>query len=214
VSEVNWLRLKQTGDDATKPLEVGRYRFRCERPAYRQAQTGAPMIVVHLVVQGGPKHGKDLMHNFVLSVDNAFALSRWFANFEAFGLGEEFWQKLSETGYTQEQALQVVAQTIDGRIVEAEVGQREFRGSMRNEFNAFYPVPGQPVVNSPLVSVPTGSGAPTPGMTPSVPSGVPSVTPSVPSSAPSGVPSIPTPHVSPVSTPAPTSVSAPPEEPF
>jgi len=209
VSEINWSSLKKTADDAIKPLDVGRYRFMITRPDVRQASTGSWMIVVHLVVQGGDRHGKDLMNNFVMAPDSAFALNRWFKNFEAIGITESFWTQLSQSGLNLEQSLRTVASAIDGRLVEAEVDIKLFRDQQRNEFVAFYPVPQQPSVGNPSVfaqSSPSGtsgpSGAPP---VPVIPGGGVS-TPSVPISVPTvSVSSAPVPPKTPV---------APPNEPF
>lgn len=205
MSEFNWSALKKTADDAIKPLEDGTYTFLCTKAEYRKAQTGSPMVVATLAVQGGPKHGKTLQHNFVLTIDNSFALAMWFRNFAAFGIGDETFAMLSGQ---VENDLSFLASTLVGRSAQAEVGQRMYMNQMRNEFKSFSPVVGGAVA-APGPMVPSGvSTSPTvaPGV-PSVPT-TPSV-PSAPSPAPATGPSVPS-----VPQPASTGPSAPPQLPF
>jgi hypothetical protein len=210
---VAWGQLKTQADDAIKPLDPGRYRFLCSKAEHRMASTGSHMVVVHLVVQSGPKHGKDLMHNFVFTPDNSFALAMWFRNFDAFGLGSDFFATLS--GDLQVDMPRVAAAMI-GRQVDADVSQREFQRQMRNNFDAFYPIIGQ------TQAVP-GPTAGTVNIMPGVPSvpnpGVPSTPPRVTTP---GVPQVTSPSASIPPTPviaSPAVVPAggaplPPDEPF
>lgn len=213
MSEISWSALKKGADDAVRPLDEGEYLFQCTKAEYRKASTGSPMVVVTLAVQGGPKHGKTLMHNFVLTVDNSFALAMWFRNFAAFGITDEFFSQLS--GNT-EADLPLVANAMIGRSAMAVVKQRMFQGTMRNNFESFSPAAGAatsmpgPSIGVPHVGPSVGVSHP-----PAVPSAVPSVptTPAVPS-VPSPAPAAATAAPSVPSVPQPTGISVPPDDPF
>lgn len=216
--EVSWASLKQAADDATKPLDPGTYDFKVEKAEFKFASTGSPMINVNLAVQGGPKHGKSLLHNFVLSMGNGFALGMFFRSMAAFGLDDSFFAQLPSD---INQSMSIIAQQLMGRNVRAEVGIRAdgaYKG--RNEFKAFEPttaVGGFPMpASSP--AVPTGlPGVPATLAVPGVPS-VPSPAPVAASAPAVSVPSIPsipaTPPRMAVATAAPAGVTPPPDDPF
>lgn len=183
---VAWGQLKQTADDAIRPLDVGTYLFLCSKAEHRRASTGAHMVVANLNVQGGPKHGKSLMHNFVFSPDNSFALAMWFRNFEAFGIDSNFFTAL--TG-NLDQDMPMIASALVGRTAMATVSIRKFQGQDRNQFDSFAPAVGvNAMMSGPTAGVTSGAPSvptPTAGINPGVP-GVPGVpqgipTPAVPS---------------------------------
>lgn len=233
---VAWGQLKQTADDAIRPLDVGTYLFLCSKAEHRRASTGAHMVVANLNVQGGPKHGKSLMHNFVFSPDNSFALAMWFRNFEAFGIDSNFFTAL--TG-NLDQDMPMIANALVGRSAMGTVSIRKFQGQDRNQFDSFAPAVGvnmaavtgstmpmpSPSIPTPAVSVPSSPGVP--GV-PGVPQGIP--TPTVPSAyevatgTPQGQPAPSVPAVpaaapvmqQPMATPngASQGVAPPPDDPF
>lgn len=178
MSEIDWASLKKNADDATKPAPEGRYRLFCDKAEAKTASTGSPMIVAKFHIEGGPLHGKNIFHNFVLTVDNAFALSIFFRGLGAFGIDDNFFAQLSSS------SLEPVAAAIVGRQADADLGIRPYQGQDRNEIKGFHAVAGMggavpPVGGNPVPSmVPAGvpsspaptvsSGPPMPSMTPAV----------------------------------------------
>lgn len=181
---VAWGQLKQQADDAIKPLDPGKYLFLCTKAEHRMASTGSHMIVATLVAQGGAKHGKSLMHNFVFTPDNSFALAMWFRNFDAFGIDGNFFAGL--TGDLGND-MPLIANAIVNRQAYATVSIRKYQGQDRNQFDSFEPALGA-MVNAAAPGPMTVPG-PTAGVVPGVPT---MPTPVVPSS-----PAVPPPPVVP-----------------
>jgi hypothetical protein len=227
-SSVAWGQLKQNADDATKPLDPGKYLFKCVKAEHRMASTGANMIVVNLEVQGGPKHGKSLMNNFVFVPDNSFALAMWFRNFAAFGISMDFFGTLSGDLASD---MPYLAAALVGRQANATVSIKPYQGQDRNQFDSFEPAAGvaQPGPGAGLMlpgmnTVGPGSSGPTVG--PGIPTPVVSTGPGVlagpgaPQATGTPAPVVTTPVAAvPVAPTTPTSAIAgnipvPPDDPF
>lgn len=179
MGEIDWASLKKNADDATKPAPPGRYRLFCDKADAKTASTGSLMISTKFHIEGGPLHGKAIFHNFVLTVDNAFALSIFFRGLAAFGLDDNFFAQMNSS------SLEPVALALVGRQADADIDIRPYQGTDRNQINGFHPVSGMSAAVVP--------GNPTPNMSP-----VPSMTAPTPSSAPPmPTMTIPTPTIAP-----------------
>lgn len=199
-TSVSWGALKKTAEDATKPLPVDWYDMVVVKAEFKTASTGNLMIAAQLEVIAGPSKTRRVFTNFVLAVDNGFALSLFFRRMAAFGLDDAFFTTLEQ--YAPEQGMSIIAQSLVNRAARVKVGIRQWQGQDRNDCEEFAPlaqtgpqapgivtgpahVAGSPAVSSSPVS-PTG---PTISVTPTTPttpttSVTPTTTPSVPGPPP------------------------------
>lgn len=126
MTTIDWAKLAQTAEDATKLIDDGVYTVECTKAeSVRAASSGAPMIKLTLRISEGPNTGRNLWTNFVLSEDSGFALKRLFGNLEAFGLTMNW--------LNQGPSFEMVAAALVGRFARVQVGNRVWQGQPRNE---------------------------------------------------------------------------------
>lgn len=193
MSGVSWASLRQTAEDATKPLGDGWYECVVETSEATVASTGSDMVKAVLQVTDGPHSGRKLWTQFVFSPDNPNALIFFFRNMAAFGLGEAFFDGLSARGLDASASMQVIAQTIKDRRISVRTEIRKWQGQDRNNVAELKPsqtgsggLPGgQPAAGLPGLGGLPGVGAGLPGGGHGVPAGLggvaaTSATPTVP----------------------------------
>ena len=183
---VDWTSLRKSADDATKPAPPGDYVVEIKKADSDVAKTsGMPKYVVRGTIVDGPSAGKTIFTNINVTLDSAFAMSIFFRNMEAFGLGADYFA----SGPSHEQ----VCADLVGRRAVWTLDIREYQGTQRNDVKSMAPVGG------PMAQSPVRAGIPTPGAVNGAMSAPPTPsTPQVPAA-----PSIPSPPV-----------SAPPRTPF
>lgn len=126
MTTINWAALRQTADDATKPLPDGDYNVVVTKATAANAATsGNPMIKIMLEVEDGPKSGRSLFHNLNLTPDSGFALNIFFRALTAFGLSDQYFE--------QNPTIEQIASDIVGRRACATVGTRTWQGQERND---------------------------------------------------------------------------------
>ena len=125
MTTIDWAKLAQTADDATKLIDDGVYSVECTKAEATTASTGSKMIKLVLKITEGPNAGRNLWTNFVLTEDSGFALKRLFGNLEAFGLTMAWLQ--------QGPSFEMVAGALIGRHAQVQVGHRTWQGTERNE---------------------------------------------------------------------------------
>lgn len=193
MSTIDWASLRQNADDAMRPAPDGEYTLKVKKAEAKTASTGSQMIAVNFVIEGGPSHGKGVFWNLVLSPDNAFALNMFFKRLDAFGIDPTM-----NGGLSMEQ----IASMMEGQMVDATLGHREYQNVVRNEVTE--------VRRNPMSSPRAYSAASSPAA-----SATPAVSNQPPTPQVSTAPPTPSPTAAPVPTPPPASgVSAPPDEPF
>lgn len=184
-TSVNWGALKKTAEDATRPLPNDWYVVSVVKAEAKVASTGSNMISATLEVQEGPHKTRRLFTNFVLSLENSFALGIFFRNMSAFGLDDAFFASITE--YPIEQGMEIIAQNLLHRPVRVNVGIRKWQGQDRNECTEFAVIPGGGPVAPGTVSgpafVPAGPTA-TPASTPTSTPTSPTATPMTPTATP------------------------------
>lgn len=152
MTDIDWAALRQTADDATRPVPEGEYDLTVTKSEVKTASTGSKMIALTLRVEGGPSNGKNIFNNLVLSLENQFALARWFRTLDAFGLDSNWFSANSPS-------LEQVAATLLGLHIRGTVSIRQWQGQDRNEITGF--APAQSGSNRPPLSTTVGG---TPGV--------------------------------------------------
>jgi hypothetical protein len=184
------------------------YLFEVQQADFKNASTGAEMIVAKLKVLEGPYAGRQLFTNFVLSPDNPFALRRFFLHMAALGIDNL--EAVAPGGN-----MELLARAVTGRRAYAEIGTRTWQGSERNEVKAIAAAGGPGVSSGGLPGIPAVAPAGVPAVgVPSVPTSVPPARDVPPPPTPQAVsppPTVPAPPVMPApqQLPEPTSASAP-----
>lgn len=94
MASTNWAALAAKAAEAPEsnfePLPVGKYDVEVEAAEARTTSTGKTMFVLTLVVTSGPKQGRKVWTNIVISPENAVALSIAFRHFAALGADTSF----------------------------------------------------------------------------------------------------------------------------
>lgn len=125
MTSIDWAKLAQTAERETQLIEDGVYAVECTKAEATTASTGSKMIKLVLRITEGPRTGRNLYTNFVLSEDSGFALKRLFGNLEAFGIGMAW--------LDQGPSFEMVAGALVGRLAQVQVGHRLWQGQERNE---------------------------------------------------------------------------------
>lgn len=165
MSVLDFTRLMNEAKTATfNVLPDGDYNIIVEESTYLDSQNNKPMIKVKARVTDGPCANQPINTQFVLSEDNAQALSIFFRHMAAFGLPDSWFASLGQN------TLEPVAQALNGRRAIFTLGKHEWpKGqtppSYRNQVNGV----------KPLTGVPQGGGNGLPGMAPST--GLPGMAP-------------------------------------
>jgi hypothetical protein len=178
VSEVEWGALRKRADDATKPAPAGDHVVEIKKCSWKLNSSGNPMYTIQGVITEGPAEGKAVFNNFNVTVDNDFALAKFFQHMDALGLTEQFFA----TGPSHDQ----VCQALIGRRAIFTLEIRQWMSQDRNGVTDVKPLTG-PTAMTALTGVVTP-----PGMAPGSPVGVATTsgqpprppTPTIPTTAP------------------------------
>lgn len=94
MASTNWAALAAKAAEAPEsnfePLAPGKYDVEVEAAEAKTTSTNKTMFALTLVVTGGPKQGRKLWTNIVISPENAVALSIAFRHFAALGADGSF----------------------------------------------------------------------------------------------------------------------------
>lgn len=134
MTNMDWAKLAQTADDAGKPIDDGVYPVKISKCEAVSASTGAPMLKLIVDIQGdqGDATGKKVWTQTTLTVDNGFALRRWFAFLEAFGITRDW---LTATDAT----IDMIAMALVGRYAQAKVFTEPYKNQPRNKIDEWMP---------------------------------------------------------------------------
>lgn len=203
MTTINFGQVLQDAKSASfEALPIGDYDVEVTKAEAVTSSNGRPMIKTTFKVIVGPHTNRQVINNFVLSVDSPVALSIFFRHMKCFGLDDQFFAALGSAG-----TLDPAANAMVGRRVRLTLGQREWNGEQRNEVNQVKPYTGAPGGTGGPAAGPQGfTGVPSPG--PAAYGAMPTPAPApTPSPAPAPVPAATTPQPTPVAQPA--AVSAP-----
>lgn len=131
--------LKDAKSASFEALPVGDYDVEVTKAEAVTSSNGRPMIKVTFKVIVGPHTNRQVMNNFVLSVDSPVALSIFFRHMKCFGLEEGFFAALGEQG-----TLDPVANAMMGKRVRLQLSHRDWQGETRNEVKQVKPYTGAP----------------------------------------------------------------------
>jgi len=201
-----------------EPLDNGDYDIEVTACDAVTSGNGKPMLKCKMKVISGPHMNRPIINNFVLSLDNAVAVSIFFRQMKCFGLTDEFFAALGPNG-----SLEPVASALVGRRARLTLGQREWAGEMRNEVKGVKPYTGAPSPTGlnpgPVVAPPPSAPRPAPAPAPvAPPAAAPAPAPTAPAQPPAPAaqpapvaPPAAAPVVTPVETPAPAEAPSAPE---
>lgn len=130
MATMNWDQLAQTADDATKVLPEGEYRVKVRKAEATTASTGSPMIRLWLEPLGTDRQNYAVLTQITLTVDNGFALRRWFQALDAFGLSKAWLQDNDAT-------LEMIAMALVGRYAKANITIEPWKGEDRNKVDGY-----------------------------------------------------------------------------
>jgi hypothetical protein len=160
VTTINFGQVLQDAKSASfEALPIGDYDVEVTKAEAVTSSNGRPMIKTTFKVIVGPHTNRQVINNFVLSVDSPVALSIFFRHMKCFGLDDQFFAALGSAG-----TLDPAATAMVGRRVRLTLGQREWNGEQRNEVNQVKPYTGAPGGAGGPAAGPQGfTGVPSPG---------------------------------------------------
>lgn len=142
-----------------------------------KTSTGKDMFKLAFKIADGKTKGM-VFTNLTISPENAIALSIFFRQMSALGLGDKY--------FAANPSLEKVAKDLEGRRALIEVGTREWQGQDRNEIKSIKP--SRAAANDPMAFAPsTSNGVPAVSSGPA-PMAVPQVQDTPPQSNPVAVP--------------------------
>lgn len=141
-----------------KELDEGSYSFVINDAGKVGEYNGVEQISINPAVEAGPRTGSRLFHNFNFPDDNPQVLRIVFEQFQALGLGEDFFQS--------EPSMEQVSQALKGRRFTADVVHSKSKDGQKTYVNLrnFKPsvspsaMPAGP--GGPGLAAPSGPGAP------------------------------------------------------
>lgn len=188
-----------------EPLDNGDYDIEVTTCDAVTSGNGKPMLKCKMKVISGPHMNRPIINNFVLSLDNAVAVSIFFRQMKCFGLTDEFFAALGPAG-----SLEPVASALVGRRARLTLGQREWAGEMRNEVKGVKPYTGAPSPTGPnpgpVMAPPPSAPRPAPALAPTAP---PATAPAPAPAQPPAPAAQPAPVSPPVAVPVVTLVETP-----
>lgn len=134
MTTIDFGKLMQDAGEGFQPVPTGPYNVQVVKSTAVTSSTGKPMIKVQLQIMGGPHDGRRLFDQFVISADNANALSFFFEHMAAFGLDRSF--------FAANPTMDVVAATLMNRQALVTVSIKQYKGSDKNEVDSYRPIMG------------------------------------------------------------------------
>lgn len=136
-----------------KELDEGTYNFVINDAGKVGEYNGVEQISINPSVESGPRTGSRLFHNFNFPDDNPQVLRIVFEQFQALGLGDEY--------FTSEPSMEQVAQALKGRRFTADVVHSK---SNRDPSKTFVNLRNfKPSVSPSTISGPAGPAGPSAG---------------------------------------------------
>ena len=159
MSSLNWGDLIKDAAESGGPMEPlpeGDYELKVLESEDKVAQSGRTMFTIKCQVQGGAHANRLIWDNLVIVPDKPNALGMFFRNMEALGLTKDnFWSKEPDNAQ--------INQALVGRSFRAQVGQRTYNGTKRNEVLRYYPSAGAaPATAAPAPQSTAGAAVPPP----------------------------------------------------
>lgn len=132
MSSIPWKDLKQAaGEAAFEPLPPSEYDVYVESAEPKKAQSGKDMITTKFKVESGPYTGRTLFNQFVISPENANALSFFFRHMRVLGLDDAF--------FATNPPIEKVASSLINKRCRARVSIRQYNGEDRNQVDSILP---------------------------------------------------------------------------
>lgn len=177
---MNWQELLDTAAEGGtyEALPEGPYQVQVDSAEAKNASTGKPMIVAKFKVMAGPYAGRLVWNNFVVTSDNANAMSWFFRNMAALGLDKSF--------FAMNPSLEAVAAALVGKQCEIGVTQKTYNNEIRNDVKSIKALAaGAASAAAPQQAAPASpSPAPTPEPQPQAQPAEQSPAPAQPAAAP------------------------------
>lgn len=120
-------------------VPTGDFILRCVKAEAVKNSKGDDMIKTQLEVIAGPHTGRKFSNNFNIIPSNSNALGMFFRQMDAFGLDEAYFNVLPNgaAGVTR------ITQDLVGRVVEANVGVRQWNGVDQPDIKTIKKAPAQ-----------------------------------------------------------------------
>lgn len=130
MTDLNWAELQHQAQDVLLPDDD--YVAIVIESSATNSSTGKPMIKLQLAIVEGPYRDRKVFSQLTLSADNPFALQKWFQNFAAFGLDNDYFTNNNPS-------METLAHELLNRGVIITLGHHTFNGSERNNVSGFRP---------------------------------------------------------------------------
>lgn len=181
-------------------LPVGEYHVVVDSAEAAKTQNGKDQIKVKFRVASGPYQGKGpIFNNFVISPENANAMSFFFQHMAVFGITDEYLKQ-------NRPSIAQLAGFLVGRQANIVISHREWQGQTRMNVDKIMKVSPGVGTAPPVPATPAAPAAPAAPISPAAPAA-----PSAPAApATPAAPAAPIPPVPPVPPTPPASPAAPP----
>lgn len=130
MADIDWASLEHLEKDVLIP--DGEYIAIVSEATATESSTGKPMLKLKLSIVEGPYRDRKVFSQLTLSVENPFAIQKWYQNLAAFGLDKEYTR-------THKPTTEMLARELVNRGVVIVVGHHTFNGSDRNNIDTFRP---------------------------------------------------------------------------
>lgn len=200
---VNWGELlNEAASGVASPVPPGDYDVQVIEASHTNSQSGKLMFKVKFKIISGPHANRSIYNNFVVSPENANALSFFFQHMAILGLDQTF--------FAQNPSPDVVAQSLLNRQCKLRTELRDWNGTQQVDVKQVLPatpgvVPQQQGVPQMAPQAPAPQPAPAPMPQPApAPAPAPTIQAPAPQPAPAPMPApAPAPAPQPMAAPAP-----------
>lgn len=152
--QINFKELLDNAEEVTggnfDPLPVGEYIASVDDAEWGRTGTDKDKLVLTFTITEGPHKGRKVWSDQVVSPESPKALGFFFRALDALGAPRDF---------ISESSPQEVANRVTGSTAKLKVGQREWKGQVRNEVRFIDPAPNQND-QPPATRIKTGSKPP------------------------------------------------------
>jgi hypothetical protein len=90
MASISWSELRNSAEAGPKPVPAGTYDAVVDRVNVKETRAGKRMFGLMFRIAGGPENGGTIWTNLVVSPESPRALGILFQQFDALGLGTEF----------------------------------------------------------------------------------------------------------------------------
>jgi Protein of unknown function (DUF669) len=155
VSWQNLLEEAAAGGGSYEPLPNGEYVVNIVEASHTTTQAGKLMFKTKMKVEGGPHDGRFVWNQFVVSPENANALSIFFSQMKTLGLDTEF--------FATQPSEDAIVSALQGKRCIVVLDQREWQGQMRNNVKSLKPATGVAPAPTGVTPAPTAPAVPVQG---------------------------------------------------